>query len=89
MRGAVEAAAHDARGRGTVLALTAMGGLGATYYQRQRSARAAVVARVVGEASTLRDEARSHPEDLARWRTALAALDQAEKVAGGEPEDLT
>ena len=56
--------------------------------QRQRSARAATVAQVLGEASTLRDLARADPEDVARWQTALAAVKQAEGVAGGDAEAL-
>jgi eukaryotic-like serine/threonine-protein kinase len=42
----------------SVLAITTMGGLGLLYEQRQRSARAATVAKVIGEASTA---ARSGP----------------------------
>ncbi len=72
----------------SVLALATLGGLGAFTEQRRRSTRAAAVARVIGEASTLRDLARAHPDDLARWRTALAAVGQAEGVAGGDPEAL-
>jgi serine/threonine-protein kinase len=72
----------------SVLAITAMGGLGVLYEQRQRASRAATVAKVVGEASTLRDLARAEPEEVARWQTALAALKQAEGVAGGDPEAL-
>jgi tetratricopeptide (TPR) repeat protein len=72
----------------SVLGLVLMGGLGVVYDQRQRSAEAAKVAKVVGEASTLRDEARAHPEDVARWQAALASVRQAEGVAGGDPETL-
>ena len=71
-----------------LLIVTTMIGLGATYFQRQSAARAAMVARVVGEASTLRYAARSHPEDVAPWRTAMAAVHQAEGVAGGDPQAL-
>ena len=72
----------------SVLAITTMGGLGLLYEQRQRSARAATVAKVVGEASTLRDLARANPEDVSRWQTALAAAKQAEGVAVGDAEAL-
>ncbi len=72
----------------SVLAITTMGGLWLLYEQRQRSAQEATVAKVVGEASTLRDLARANPEDLARWQTALAAVKQAEGVAGGNAEAL-
>ena len=68
--------------------MTTMGGLGVLYEQRQRSARAATVAKVIGEASTLRDLARANPEDVARWQSALAAVKQAEGVAGGDAEAL-
>ncbi|MDB5348940.1 MAG: serine/threonine protein kinase [Planctomycetota bacterium] len=71
-----------------VLALTTMGGLGAALFQQQKSAKAAVVTRAIGEASTYGDLARSHPEDVAPWRTALAAVKQAKGVAGGDPEAL-
>jgi tetratricopeptide (TPR) repeat protein len=71
-----------------VLALTTTGGLGTTYYLQQQSARAAAVAKVLGEASTLRDVALAHPEDVARWQMALAALRQAEGAAAGDPDAL-
>ncbi len=72
----------------SVLAITTMGGLGVLYEQRQRSARAATVAKLIGEASTFRDLARANPEDMARWQSALAAVKQAEGVAGGDAEAL-
>ncbi len=71
-----------------VLAITTMAGLGTTYYLQQRAARTAAVARVVGEASTLRDVARAHPEDAARWQTALAAARQAERAATGDADAM-
>jgi hypothetical protein len=72
----------------SVLAITTMGGLGVLYEQRQRSVRAATVAKVIGEASTFRNLARANPEDVARWQTALAAVKQAEGVAGADAEAL-
>jgi serine/threonine-protein kinase len=62
---------------GCLLALTAAGGLGTTYYLQQRAARAAMVARVLDEAATLRDVALRQPEDVSRWEAALAAVRQA------------
>jgi serine/threonine-protein kinase len=70
----------------TVLALTIVGGLSTIYYLQQRAARAAAVARVLGEARALRDQARAQPGDLARWPVALAAVQQAEGVLGGDVE---
>ncbi|MGL4444475.1 MAG: tetratricopeptide repeat protein, partial [Alsobacter sp.] len=70
---------------GSLLAFTTLGGLSATYFLQQRAERArvrveqaAAVDRVVGQAVTLRDQARENPEDLASWRVALAAVKQAE-----------
>jgi serine/threonine-protein kinase len=68
----------------SLLALTTAGGLGTTYYLQQRQARAAAVQQVLGRASTLRDLARQHAGDPARWRVALAAIDQAERALGGD-----
>jgi serine/threonine-protein kinase len=65
-----------------VLALSTMGGLGTTYFLQQRSARAAAVAKVLSEASTLRDLAKGRPEDPAGWSRALVAVKQAEGAAG-------
>jgi serine/threonine-protein kinase len=70
----------------SVLALTTLGGLGATYYLQQRQARAAAVDRVLARAATLRDEARANPDDPARWRVAMAAVQQAEGALGNESE---
>ncbi len=65
------------------LALTILGGSGTTVYLRQRQARAAAVDRVIGQAMTLYDQAQDHPEDVSRWRVALAAIEQAEGGLGG------
>ena len=74
----------------SVLAFTTLGGLSTTYYlqqraerARQRAEQAAAVDRVVGQAVTLRDQAKANPEDLSRWQVALAAVKQAE-AAGDE-----
>ena len=45
--------------------------------------QAAAVDRVVGQAVTLRDQAKENPEDVTRWQVALAAVKQAE-AAGDE-----
>ena len=68
----------------SLLALTTAGGLGTTYYLQQRQARAAAVQQVLGRASTLRDLAREHAGDPARWRVALAAIDQADRALDGD-----
>ncbi len=69
----------------SVLAFTTLGGLSTTYYlqqraehARQRMEQAAATDRVVGQAAMLCDQARSNPEDVARWQVALAAVKQAE-----------
>ena len=69
----------------SLLAFTTLGGLSTTYVLQQRAERArlmaeqtAAVDRVVGQALTLRDQARENPEDVARWQVALAAVNQAE-----------
>ena len=71
-----------------MLALITLAGLGFLHEQNQRSARSATVARVVGEVTILRNQARANPDDPARWRTALAAATQAEGVAGGLQEAI-
>ena len=68
----------------SLLALTTAGGLGTTYYLQQRQAHAAAVEQVLTRASLLRDQARENADDLARWRIALAAIDQAESALGGD-----
>ena len=69
----------------SVLALTTLGGLSTTYYLQQRAERArqrtelaASIDRVVGRAATLRDQAAANPDDFARWRVALVAVEEAE-----------
>jgi serine/threonine-protein kinase len=68
----------------SLLALTTAGGLGTTYYVQQRQAKAAAVQQILGRASTLRDLARQHADDPARWQVALAAIDQADRALGGD-----
>jgi serine/threonine-protein kinase len=68
----------------SLLALTTAGGLGTTYILQQRQARAAAVDQVLARASLLRDLAREHADDPARWQVALAAIDQAASAAGSE-----
>ncbi|MFO0891162.1 MAG: serine/threonine-protein kinase [Isosphaeraceae bacterium] len=68
----------------SLLALTTAGGLGTTYWLQQRQARAAAAEQVLVRVSLLRDQARQHADDPARWRLALAAIDQAEGPLDGE-----
>ncbi len=68
----------------SLLALTTAGGLGTTYHLQQRQARAAAVEQVLGQASTLRDQAKKHAGDPARWQVALTAIDQAGRALSGD-----
>jgi serine/threonine-protein kinase len=70
----------------SLLALTTAGGLGTTYILQQRQARATTIDLVLARASLLREEAREHADDPARWQVALAAIDQAENILGGESQ---
>ena len=71
----------------SLLAMIGLGGLTFTYIAHERQARAAAVERLLGRATTLLDQARDQPEDPARWRTALAAVQQVEDdPAGIAPE---
>jgi tetratricopeptide (TPR) repeat protein len=69
-----------------VLAFTTLGGLSTTYYLQQRQARAAAIDRIVGQALTLRAQALTHADDVARWQVALAAVDQADAGGDGQAE---
>ena len=69
----------------SLLAFTTLGGLSTSYFLQQKAERArllveqaAAVDRVVGQAVTLRDQAKENPEDVTRWQVALAAVNQAE-----------
>jgi serine/threonine-protein kinase len=66
----------------SVLALTTLGGLSATYYLEQRSARAAGLERGSREALTLRAVAEQEPEKVERWEAVAAAWRQAEAALG-------
>jgi serine/threonine-protein kinase len=66
----------------TLLALTTIGGLSTSYYIQQKQARAAVVARTLGEAATLRGQALAHADDPALWQAALAAVRRVEDALG-------
>ena len=59
-------------------------------WARKRTEEAAAIDRVVGQAETLRNQARANPEDLSRWEVALAAVEQAEAAgdAGAAPRLL-
>ena len=74
----------------SILAFTVLVGLSTTYFLQQRAeqarlrvVQAAAVDRVVGQAVTLRDQAKGKPEDIASWQVALAAVKQAQ-AAGDE-----
>jgi serine/threonine-protein kinase len=57
-----------------------------TYYLQQWQARTAADEAGLGKAGTLLDQARARPDDLARWRVALAAVQQAgDALDGGDP----
>ncbi len=64
----------------SLLALVVVGGLGTTYFVQQRQQRSDAVLRALTEATTLRDQAREHPDDPARWRVALGTIRQVERV---------
>jgi tetratricopeptide (TPR) repeat protein len=68
----------------SILALAAVGGLGGAAYLQQRQARAASVARLLGEAETLLARAAERPEDSARWREALAAAGRVDVGQAGD-----
>jgi serine/threonine-protein kinase len=50
----------------SLLAMTTLGGLSFTYWLNQHQARIAHADRILGEVTTLRDQARARPEDTAR-----------------------
>ena len=62
----------------SILALTTLGGLSATYYLQQRQARAAAGQRVIDQVTTLQGQAMAQPEEVPRWEVALAAVEQAD-----------
>ena len=68
----------------SILALTTLGGLSFTYRLQQRQARDATVAKLLGEATTLRNLALAQPDDPARWQTALASVRQAGGAVGND-----
>jgi serine/threonine-protein kinase len=68
-----------------LLAMTTLGGLSFIYLLQQRQARLAAADRVLGEATTLVAQARSRPDDPARWQVALAAARQVD--AAGLPAE--
>ena len=67
----------------SLLAMITLGGLTFTYIANERQARIAVLERLLARATTLLDQARDQPEDPARWRTALAAVQQVEDDPAG------
>ena len=64
-----------------------VGGLGLAYWLQERQAAAARLALALQEATLLRDQAVTHPADVARWRAALEALKRAQTALAevGEP----
>ncbi len=62
-----------------VLAVMVVGGLGFSYWLQEREAGTARLAMALNEAIMLRDQSKSDPEDLVRWRAAREGL----KRAGG------
>jgi eukaryotic-like serine/threonine-protein kinase len=62
----------------SLVALTALGGLGTTYYLQQGAARAAAGQRMIDQVTTLEKQAIDHPEEIGRWEIALAAVEQAD-----------
>ena len=68
----------------SILALVSLGGLGAATYFQQRQARAATVARWLGEAETLLARAAERPEDPSRWREAKAAAARVDAGLAGD-----
>jgi serine/threonine-protein kinase len=72
----------------SVLASATIVGLGGTYLLHQRQARAAARDRVLGQVTSLRDQARTHPDEVARWQLAMAAVRQAEGALGGATEAM-
>jgi serine/threonine-protein kinase len=83
---AAELARVEERGRrrlttvvaGSLLALSIVGGLGFTYWLHQRQAGAARLALALKEATLLRDQAVSHPEDTGLWAAAQEGLKRAQ-----------
>ena len=68
----------------SVLAFTTLGGLSTTYYLQERQARAAAGQRVIDQVTTLQQHAVAQPEDIRRWKVALAAVEQADTA--GDPK---
>jgi serine/threonine-protein kinase len=67
----------------SLLAFTAAAGFGTAYFE-QRQAHAAAVEQILTRVSVLRDQARDHANDLARWQVALAAIDKADRALSGD-----
>jgi eukaryotic-like serine/threonine-protein kinase len=66
----------------SMLALTIIGGLSASYYIQQHQARLTAESTLLARLSTLRDQALDHPDEPARWRAALVAVGPAATVLG-------
>jgi tetratricopeptide (TPR) repeat protein len=68
----------------SLILLGSLVGFSWNYWSQQRATRAAAVARVLGEATTLCNLAVATPDEPARWQNALVAIKQAEGVGGDD-----
>jgi serine/threonine-protein kinase len=71
---------------GALLALTAAGGLGGSYWVQQRRDHEARVALVLRDATLLRDQAAAAPDDVAKWVEARRGVEEARRVLGNGVE---
>jgi serine/threonine-protein kinase len=70
----------------SVVALVVIGGGGGAWYTRHRERQAAQVVLLTREANLLRDQARGHPDDPARWVAAREAVKRVEVALGDSPD---
>ncbi len=68
----------------SLLALTILGGLTFTYLLQQRQARFAAADRILAEVTTLLAQARTEPEEPARWQAVLTASRRIDGLALSE-----
>jgi serine/threonine-protein kinase len=67
----------------SLLAMTTLGGATFTYVLHQRQASTAALDRLAGRSAALLDQARAQPDDAARWRKVLEAIQQVEDAPAG------
>jgi serine/threonine-protein kinase len=72
----------------SVVALVVIGGGGGAWYTRHRERQAAQVVLLTREANLIRDQARAHADDPARWVAAREAVKRVELVLGGSPDPV-